>query len=288
MNMSYHEPRSWLEATALLAEHGDDAMVLAGGTAFMLLLRQGLIRPGQVVALRAIPDTSRIHVDAHGGVSIGALATHTAVQRSALVRRTWPELADAVAKVATVRVRNQATLGGSVAHADPASDAPVMLCALAAQVVVVSGPDARTRRVPIDELFVDTFATALAPGELIHSIEIPGRPGTARAVYRKFTARSVDDYATVSVAALADLHEGRFRGLRVFLGGVGPTPMRARSVEAALEGKAADARSLVEAASLAVNDVDPIGDVRGSAAYKREMSRVWTERALRALAGAAA
>ncbi|MDO8506647.1 MAG: FAD binding domain-containing protein, partial [Candidatus Limnocylindria bacterium] len=165
--MTYHEPQSWQEATTLLADLGDDAMVLAGGTAFMLLVRQGLIRPGHVVALRRVPGASRIDVDAHGGVSIGALATHSAVERSSAIRAAWPELAGAVAKVATVRVRNQATVGGSVAHADPAADAPVMLCALAAQVVVVSGPDATRRRVPIDELFVDPFTTTLTPGEAI-------------------------------------------------------------------------------------------------------------------------
>ena len=288
MNMSYHEPQSWQEATTLLADKGDDAMVLAGGTAFMLLVRQGLIRPGHVVALRRVPGASRIDVDAHGGVSIGALATHSAVERSSAIRGAWPELARAVAKVATVRVRNQATVGGSVAHADPASDAPVMLCALAAQVVVVSGADAQRRRVPIDLLFADAFTTTLTTGEAIHSIEVPGRPSGARALYRKFTPRTVDDYATVSVGAFADQADGQFRGLRIFLGGVGPTPMRARSVEAALEGGVVDARSLGDAAALVRDDVDPIDDMRGSAAYKREIARVWTERALRALIGTAA
>ncbi len=283
MSIAYHEPVTWQEALALLATHGDDATVLAGGTAFTLLLRQGLIRPGHVVALRRIAGASRIDVDAHGGVSIGALATHTAVQRSAAVNGAFPELAGAVAKVATIRVRNQATLGGSVAHADPASDAPVMLCALAAQVVVVSGADAKPRRVAIDELFADTFTTTLGPAELIHSIEIPGRPSGAAAVYRKFTIRSVDDYASVSVGAFADLSAGVFSGLRIFLGGVGPTPMRARSVEAALAGARVDARSFAEAAALVRGDVDPQSDTRGSVAYKREMARVWTERALRTL-----
>ncbi len=288
MSIAYHEPVTWQDALALLDRHGEDATVLAGGTAFTVLMRQGLIRPGHVVALRRIAGTSRIDVDAHGGVSIGALATHSAVQRSDGIAKTWPELAAAVKKVATVRVRNQATLGGSVAHADPASDAPVMLCALAAQVVVVSGEDAARRRVPIDLLFADTFTTTLAPGEVIHSIEVPGRRAGAAAVYRKFTLRSVDDYACVSVGAQADVTRGVFEGLRVFLGGVGATPIRARSVEQALAGVRAEARAIADAAALARDDVDPQNDSRGSAAYKREMARVWTERALRALAGLSA
>ena len=285
MSYAYHEPRAWPEALALLERHAEDVAVLAGSTAFTLLYRQGLLRPGHVVGLRRVADAARIDADAHGGLSIGAMATHSAVQRSEHVRHAWPELADAVSKVATVRVRNQATLGGSVAHADPASDAPVMLAALGAQVVVVSGSAAARRRVPIDELFVDTFTTTLAPTELIHSLELPGRPAGARAAYRKFTLRSVDDYATVAVGAYAEVSGGRVRALRVFLGGVGPTPMRAASVERALVGGPADGERCADAAAFARDDVDPIDDARGSAGYKREMARVWTERTLRSLIG---
>lgn len=273
----YHEPQAWDDARDVLRQHHGDATVLAGGTAYTLLLRQGLIRPGHVVGLRRIPDAARIAADPHGGLSIGTMTTHNAVVSSPVVARTWPELADAASKVATVRVRNQATIGGSVAHADPASDVPVMLCALGAQALVVG--DGGRRRVPVDELLVDTFTTSLAPGELIHSIEVAGRSPTARAVYVKFTLRSVDDYATVSVAALADVADGTVRTARIFLGGVGPRPMRASAVERAMIGARAD--RIAEAVALVRDEVDPIDDVRGSASYKREMAGVWTERALR-------
>lgn len=284
MSFEFSEPVVWPEAVARLREHGDEAMVLAGGTAFTLLLRQGLIRPSYVVGLRRIRDAARIDVDAHGGISIGATATHSAVARSSAVRASWPELADAVQKVATVRVRNQATLGGSLAHADPASDAPVMLSALGAQVVVLGGAGAERRRVPVEKLIVDTFTTTLEPTQLIHSVEVPGRGATTRATYLKFTLRSVDDYATVSVGARAEIAGGVFRDLRIFLGAVGARPMRATSVEAALRGRAADVGTFAEAAALVRTDIDPIDDLRGSASYKREMARVWTERALKALA----
>lgn len=282
MSITYHAPSSWDEARALLAAHGDDATAVAGGTAFMLLLRQGLIRPAHVVGLRRVPDAARIDVDPHGGISIGAMTTHTAVERSAEIRRTWPELADAVAKVATVRVRNQATLGGSLAHADPASDAPVMLAALAAQALVAG--EAHDHRVPVDELLVDTFTTSLLPTEVIRAVEVPARSPSTRAVYLKYTLRSVDDYATVAVAARADMNDGRFDALRIFLGGVGPRPMRAVSVDRALTGQAADEKLIADAAALVADDIDPIDDVRGSAAYKRAMARVFTMRALTALA----
>ena len=281
MSAEYYEPRTWAEALAILEAHGDDAFVLAGGTAYTLLLRQGLIRPGHVVGLRLLPGASRIDADAHGGVSIGAMTTHTHAIRSEQVRTAWPELAGALAKVATIRIRDQATLGGSLAHADPASDAPAMFCALGAQVVVLSGASATPRRVPADELFLDTFTTALAPTELIHSVEVPARSPWTRAVYLKYTLRTVDDYATVSVAARADVVDGGLRDLRLFLGGVGPRPMRASSVEKALDGKTVD--GLADASALVRGDIDPIDDIRGSASYKREMARVFTERALRKL-----
>lgn len=282
MSVAYHAARDWNEAQALLAEHGDDATVVAGGTAFMLLLRQGLIRPAHVIGLRGLPDAARIDVDAHGGISIGALATHTSVERSREIARTWPELADAVGKVATVRVRNQATLGGSLAHADPASDAPVMLAALAAQAVVV-GAGGASHRIAVDELLVDTFTTSLGPTELIRAVEVPARTPATRAVYLKYTLRTVDDYATVSVAARAEVVDGRYAALRIFLGAVGSRPMRAASVEMALTGRAIDAKVASDAAALVAGDIDPIDDVRGSAEYKREMARVWTARALAAL-----
>lgn len=282
MSVAYHAARDWNEAQALLAEHGDDATVVAGGTAFMLLLRQGLIRPAHVIGLRGLPDAARIDVDAHGGISIGALATHTSVERSREIARTWPELADAVGKVATVRVRNQATLGGSLAHADPASDAPVMLAALAAQAVVV-GAGGASHRIAVDELLVDTFTTSLGPTELIRAVEVPARTPATRAVYLKYTLRTVDDYATVSVAARAEVVDGRYAALRIFLGAVGSRPMRAASVEKALTGRAIDPKVASDAAALVAGDIDPIDDVRGSAEYKREMARVWTARALAAL-----
>jgi carbon-monoxide dehydrogenase medium subunit len=158
-----------------------------------------------------------------------------------------------------------------------------MLAALAAQAVVIGAVGAKRKHVPIEELITGTFTTSLAPNELIHSIEIPGREEETRAVYLKYTPRSVDDYATVSVGACAVVKEGRFRDLRIFLGAVGPRPMRAAGVEGALRGRRVEDARLAEVSALVRGDIDPIDDIRGSADYKREMARVFTERALRAL-----
>lgn len=278
MNIRYDEPTQWSEAQALMTRE-PETTVLAGGIAYTLFLRQGLLRPSAVMSLRRVSGADRIRTDAHGGLWIGAMVTHTAVVRSPEVRNNWPEFADAAAKVGTVRIRNQATIVGSVAHADPASDVPVMLAALGAQAIVRKASGAPA--VPVDELLVDAYTTSLEPAELIESVQIAGRTPATRAAYLKYTMRTVDDYATVSVAVRAEIEDGAVAACRIFLGGVGPRPMRAVSVERALVRSRAASGHIVDAAALVRGDVDPVTDSRGSAAYKREMARVFTERALR-------
>ena len=281
MTYDYHEPREVAEALHLLVKHGEDAHLIAGGTATVLLLRQGLIRPGHVISLRAIGALSGIGRAPDGGLRIGATATHRQAERSADVRALSPALTNAFASVATVRIRNQATVGGSLAHADPAQDPPPMLAALGAAVTAVSPRGARS--VPVEDLAVDHFTTTLAGDEIITEVIVPPlAPGT-RATYVKFLPRTADDYATVSVAAAMRLADGAVADTRIVLGAVGPTPIRARAAEAALAGAKPSRERLAQAAALVRDEVDPLDDLRGSAEYKREMARVWTERALLAL-----
>lgn len=281
MTYDYHEPESVAEALDLVARYGEDAHLVAGATAFTLLWRQGLLRPGHVIGLRRIAALGGI-TSAGGGLVVGATVTHRAIERSADVARYCPALTRTFASVATVRVRNQATLGGNLAHADPAQDPPPMLMALGASVVATSAAGERT--IPIDELFVDVFTTSLRADEILSSVRLPAlAPGT-RATYLKFLPQTADDYATVSVAATLRLAEdGTVAHARVALGACGPTPVRARSVEAALNGGRPDARRIADAAARVDADIEPFDDVRGSAAYKRDMARVWTERAITSL-----
>jgi len=180
-----------------------------------------------------------------------------------------------------VRIRNQATVGGNLAHADPAQDPPPMLAALGAAVTVVSPRGARS--IAVEDLAVDHFTTTLAGDEIITEVIVPPlAPGT-RATYVKFLPRTADDYATVSVAAAMRLADGAVADTRIVLGAVGPTPIRARAAEAALAGAKPSRERLAQAAALVRDEVDPLDDLRGSAEYKREMARVWTERALLAL-----
>lgn len=281
MTYDYHESTSVPEALEMLARYGEDAHLVAGATAFTLLWRQGLLRPGHVIGLRGIAQLGGI-TSAGGGLVVGATVTHRAVERSADVARYCPALTRTFASVATVRVRNQATIGGNLAHADPAQDPPPMLMALGASVVATSATGERT--IPMDELFVDVFTTSLRADEILTSVRFPAlAPGT-RATYVKFLPQTADDYATVSVAATLRLAEdGTVADVRIALGACGPTPVRARSVEAALKAVRPDARRIADAAARVDADIEPFDDVRGSAAYKRDMARVWTQRALTSL-----
>jgi carbon-monoxide dehydrogenase medium subunit len=279
MSFDYAEPASLAEAIALLEDGDEDTVALAGGTAFSLLYRQGLIRPRRVVGLRLVADLQGIRTG-DDGLWIGALTTHRSVENSPEVRATHSSLAAAFATIATVRIRNQGTLGGNLAHADPAQDPPVILSALAAA-VHIAGPGGSRRIVPVDAFFVDYLATVLEPGELILGVLVPSAEAGTRSSYYKYLPRSADDYATVSVAVSVRLDDsGLVAAARIALGGVGPTPIRPLAAEAALIGARPDAHHLAEAAALARDAVDPLDDSRGSAAYKREMAAVWVRRAL--------
>ena len=182
--------------------------------------------------------------------------------------------------IATIRIRNQATIGGNLAHADPSQDPPPLLMALDAA-IEIAGPAGARRVVPMADFFVDFFETVLEPGEVILGVRVPTAEAGARTVYRKFMPRSADDYATVSVASTLRLDpDGRVAAARIALGGVGPRPVRARAVEEALVGELPGDARLRDAAELVRDAIDPLDDVRGSARYKRDMAAVWVRRAV--------
>jgi len=275
----YRAPRTLEEALALLQEHGDDASVIAGGTALVTLMRQRLVRPGCLVSLRDIDGLGRIEVT-NGALRLGALVTHREAEVSPLVRERLPVLSDTFRRVATIRIRHMGTVGGALAHADPNQDPPVTLLALGARVEIrgSGGP----RELALAEFFRDYYETALAPGELVTGVVVPLLPAASGATYLKFLPRTADDYATVAVAATVTLDRDgeRCREARIALGSVGVTPLRGRAGEALLSGERLSA-SLLRAAGEAVKgEVDPLSDHRGSAAYKREMTAVMVGRAL--------
>src|SRR5579884_222080 len=273
------EPTSLAEVHAALREYGDDARLMAGGTALVLLMRQRLVQPRVIVSLRHVPGLDAIE-PLDGGVRIGALATHRRVELHPLVRERFPALAETLQRVATIRIRNMGTLGGNLAHADPAQDPPATLLALGAQVQVV-GPNG-PRTIPLDEFFVDYYENALAPGEVLTHIDIPAPPPRQAQAFSKFLPRSVDDYATVAVAVCRRrAPNGRCEEAHIELGSVGPTPLRARAAEAILRGQELTEAVLREAGAAAAAECDPLSDIRGSAEYKREMVKVWLVRTVR-------
>ena len=282
-DFEYFAPRSLAEAHTLLQEFGPDAKVIAGGTALTLLMKRGLVQPPCLVSLRLLPGLDDIAIS-DGKLRLGALCTHRQVETSPLVRQQVPLLAEVFRQVATVRIRHMATLGGALAHADPNQDSLTALLALGARALLSSAQG--QRELPLEEFFLDYYETALKPNELVQEIRVPlPGPGSA-AAFLKFLPRTADDYATVSVAVALRLEDGACREARIALGSAGPTPIRARKAEAELAGRTLDNATIASAAAIVRDEVDPLDDIRGSAAYKREMAAVFTRRALlAALAG---
>jgi aerobic carbon-monoxide dehydrogenase medium subunit len=276
-SFTFHPAASLAEAIALLARYGDETQLLAGGTSVMLMNRLGLLTTDHVVGIRALDELRGITVDDAGTLRLGALTTLRDVETAPQVRG-MPVLAEAAHEVATVRIRNQATLGGSLGHADPAQDVAPALIALDAR-VDVAGPDG-TRQLAVEDLFAGYLETSLRPDEMITGVAVPASTPGLRGGYLKFLPRTADDYATVSVAAVVDVVENRVAGLRVALGAVAPTPVRATSVETALLGRNVTPEELRDAAELVRRDIDPMSDARGSASYKNDAAVVCVRRLL--------
>lgn len=284
IDFQYHSPGSLEEAFELLDRHGDDARVMAGGTALVLQMKQRLSQPGHVVGLGRIPGLSEIQWDAVQA-RIGSMTTHQQIETNPLVKDRLPLLASAFRQASTPRIRSMATLGGGLAHGDPNQDPPPALIALGAQAVISSSTGERL--LPVEDLFIDYFETDLRPGEIMTEVIIPPLPSGTGGVYLKFLPKTVDDYATVSVAALVTKGEGNTcQDVRIVLGAVGVTPVRATDAEAVLRGKTLDEKN-IQACGEAVRDaVDPLDDFRGSASYKRDMAEVFTRRAVQQAAAA--
>jgi aerobic carbon-monoxide dehydrogenase medium subunit len=275
----YRTPKNLKEVHATLKEFGGDAKLIAGGTALVIMMKQRLVRPSCLVSLRSVRGLNGIEVS-NGGLSIGGLATHREVESSALLRRRFPMLAETFHHVATLRVRNMATVGGGLAHADPNQDPPPSLIALGATVKATSATGSRV--IPLDEFFKDYYETVLNPDEVITGVMVPKMAPNSGAAYIKFLPRTADDYATVSAAAVLTLDKTKktIADVRIALGSVGVTPIRATEAEALLRGQPVKAEGFAEAGEKAKEAVDPISDFRGSAAYKKDMAAVFVRRAL--------
>ncbi len=275
----YHAPSSIPEAVALLTRYRDTAKVLSGGQSLLPLLKLRLGAAEHLVDIGRIPGLE--YVEEKGGfLRIGGCTRESALERSELVRARYPILLDTAKVIADPIVRNRATVGGNLAHGDPANDHPATMLALGAEVVAV-GPKGE-RVIPIDAFFKGLFETALAADEILTEIRVPVPPPRSGGAYAKLE-RKVGDFATAGAAAQVTLSaSGTVERAGLALTNVGATPVRAAAAEAWLRGKRPDAAALAETARLAAEAASPKADRRGSVEYKREMARVMARRALEA------
>lgn len=277
----YAAPTSVDEALGLLAEHGDDAKVLAGGQSLLPVLRMRLNAPGIVVDISGIEELKGI-TEEGDAVRIGAGTTYQDILDSDLVREHLGLLHQAVSEIADPQIRHRGTLCGALAHADPAGDAGAPVLALDGA-MVVRGPEGE-RTVPAEEFFVDLFETAVQDGELLTAVVIPKHTGWG-SHYEKFV-RVSHQWAIVGVAAAVRSEGCTIAEARVGLTNMGSTPLRARSVEEALVGRAATEEAVAEVCSQVGEGTDPPSDLNGQADYRRHVAGVLTRRAVLAAAGA--
>ncbi len=276
MEFEYHQPATLDEAFSLLDRHGDDARLISGGTALIQFMKQRLAQPAHLVSLARVPGLDYIREE-EGQLRIGALTTMRAVETSPLVQERAGLVADTFRHVATVRIRNMATVGGGLAHGDPNQDPPPTLIAFGSSVVLRSSGGERT--VPLAGFFLDYYETDVQPGEVLTELRIPIPARNARGAFMKFLPRTADDYATVSVAAVLELGEGGLcQAAHIVLGSAGTTPVVATSTQDALNGRILMDGLVADAAEGVASLVSPLDDFRGSAEYKRDMAVVFTRR----------
>ncbi|HEU4423582.1 MAG TPA: xanthine dehydrogenase family protein subunit M [Pilimelia sp.] len=273
--VDYARPTTLDEAVGALAQGGEDAKVLAGGQSLIPLLRLRMAAPTVLVDLGAIGELRGVREDGDD-LLIGAMTTHASVLADPLIARHAPLIAQATATVADRQVRHLGTIGGSLAHADPAGDLPAVAVALDAT-MEIAGPEGR-RGVAAADFFVDYFTTALQPGEVLVAVRVPKREGWL-SHYEKFS-RVAQAWALVGVAAMVRRDNGGIAEARVALTNMGATPVRASGVESALAGSAADGGAVAAAAAHAAEGTNPTGDLSASAEYRSHLARVLTERAV--------
>jgi len=273
------EPRTLREAAGLLASGDPSVRPMGGGTAVMLMMKMGVLRPTRLVSLRAVEERYHDVIETNGEVRFGAMATLSALERSPAVRSRVPMIARTLRTLANVRVRNVATVGGHLAHADPHMDLPPVLIALGATVSAVSPK--RSRKIPLEDLYAGYLETTLERDELIADVTVRAQ-GKRRGAYLKCTTRSADDWPALGVAVVLDADGAQVREARIVISAATDVPTCLAAAEKTLKGVRVDDKALREAADAAAAETKVISDEHGSAAYKRELLRVYVARAIRA------
>lgn len=272
----YHSPTTLDEAIKLLADLGEDAKILAGGQSLIPAMRFRLAQPEVLIDINRVAGLDYLREE-NGHLAIGGMTRESALDESPLVQVKYPLLADTTATIADPLVRNLATVGGNLAHADPANDHPATMLAYDAQ-IVAHGPSGQ-RVIAVDDFFVDLFENSMAADEILTEVRVP-TPGTGSGGAYIKIERKVGDYATAAVAVQLTLEGDTLSAVRIGLTNVNAVPMRATDAEAELVGKAASDAALEAAGRAAAAQCDPSPDLRGSVEYKRDLVRVITKRAV--------
>ena len=278
-SFKYLPAKSVEEVVGLLSEYGDEAKILGGGQSLITLLKQNLVFPSYLIDIKAISDLDYIRYDTGNGLRIGALTTHRTLEKSAVVKDKYAMLAVMERTLSSVPVRNWGTVGGSLAHADPASDLAATLLSLGAEVTLI-GPNGE-RAVSLDDFFVDYFETALQSDELLTEIHVPNS-SRGKGFYYKFAQRPTD-LAVVGIAVnlICDPdNRGLCKDIRIVMGSVGPTPLRSKRAEDLLKGQTLTDTLIEEAARISAEDSQPTSDINGSEEFKREIIHVLVRRTI--------
>jgi carbon-monoxide dehydrogenase medium subunit len=276
-SFGYVAARSVDEALELMAQHGEEGKILAGGHSLIPAMKLRLSSPRTLIDLGTVPSLRGIRID-DGHLVIGALTVHADIASSDLVRKHMPGLAEAASVIGDMQVRNRGTIGGSVAHADPGADFPVILTALNASFVVQAATGGRT--IAVDDFFTDFFTTAMNANEILTDIRVPLPPAGVGTAYAKFP-HPASGYVVVSAGALIARHaSGSCATARIAIGGLGSTPIRAKATESELQGKALTPQMIAAAAAKAAEDTDPMEDSYANAEYKQHMATVYARRAI--------
>lgn len=270
----YQAPASLADVLRSLSD--DRAKVLAGGMSLIPMMKMRLAAPELLIDLRLVPELRSIKVEG-GRLSIGAMVTHYELESTPLVREVCPLLAAAAASIGDVQVRNRGTIGGAIAHADPSADYPAALLAMDTELIVTSARG--QRRISAGDFFVDTFTTALEPGELITQVRVPVESAGTGTAYEK-RVQTASGFALVGIAARIQRSGGKVTSARIGVTGVGPKAYRAGNVERALEGTSASTEEIRQAAQLVADGIDANSDIHASAEYRCHLARVFAARAL--------
>jgi carbon-monoxide dehydrogenase medium subunit len=279
MRFNYLEPQTIKEAVSLLIRYQGMAKVIAGGTDLLNQIRLKEIKPEYLVDIGYIPGLDYIQYDSEGQLSVGALTTIRSLEMSAEIQRNHPVISQAASLIGSMAIRNVGTIGGNLCHASPSAETAPSLIGLEARAKVV-GPDGE-RTIPLEKFFSGPGQTVLQTGELMIEIQVPPMPPHSRGVYLKHSTRGSVNPAIVGVAAIVAMEGNRCEEIKLVLGAVAPTPIRAKKAEEILKGKKIDGPLIEKAAQAASDESSPITDVRASADYRKEMVKVFTRYALR-------